>query len=132
MIQNIGRAARNPDSEVVLYAEKFTDSMVKSLRETYRRRHIQQSYNTEHGKTPEQAVSNVKDLDVVRTDEDLRLNQDFNLSKKGKVKRLKRMTKKEQALIAADLRDQLQVAIQEWRFEDAATLRDQLKELTGE
>jgi excinuclease ABC subunit B len=48
LIQIIGRASRNPDSEVVLYADQFTESMVKALRETYRRREIQDKFNKEH------------------------------------------------------------------------------------
>lgn len=132
LVQNIGRAARNPNSEVALYADKFTASMIKALRETYRRRSIQEAYNTQHGITPQQAMSNVKSLDVVKTDEDLTKSQQFSLMTRGKVKRLKRMTKKEKAMIADDLRKQLELAIKERRFEDAATLRDQLKELEGE
>jgi excinuclease ABC subunit B len=48
LIQIIGRASRNPDSEVVLYADQFTESMVKALRETYRRREIQDKFNKAH------------------------------------------------------------------------------------
>lgn len=130
LIQNIWRAARNPDSEVALYADRFTPSIIKSLWETYRRRHIQEDYNTLHGITPSQAISNVKSLDVVKTDEDI--SQSFQLLTRGKVKRLKRMTKKEKDIVAKNLREQLDTAIAERRFEDAALVRDQLKELVGE
>lgn len=75
LIQIIGRAARNPNSEVVLYADVFTESMVKSLRETYRRREIQQDFNEKHRISPSVALSNVKNLESVKTD--LNLNQDF-------------------------------------------------------
>jgi hypothetical protein len=75
LIQIIGRAARNPNSEVILYADAFTESMIKSLRETYRRRDIQQKFNELHGITPSVALSNVKNLESVKTD--LNLNQDF-------------------------------------------------------
>ena len=98
--------------------------------ETYRRRGIQQEYNEQHGITPQQAISNIKELDVVKTDQVL--EQDFLLIKKGKTKRLKRMTKKEKELIATDLRKQLDEAIAQRKFEDATVLRDQLKELVGE
>jgi len=100
------------------------------LWETYRRRGIQQEYNEQHGITPQQAISNIKELDVVKTDQVL--EQDFLLIKKGKTKRLKRMTKKEKELIATDLRKQLDEAIAQRKFEDATVLRDQLKELVGE
>ncbi len=129
LVQNIGRAARNPESEVALYADRLTWSMMRSLHETYRRRQIQHEHNLANGITPTKAESNVKELAVVRTDEELDKMREFQLIRKGKVKKLKRMTKKEKALIATDLRDQLQVAIKEWRFEDAAVIRDQLKEL---
>lgn len=132
LIQIIGRASRNPDSEVVLYADQFTESMVKALRETYRRREIQDKFNKEHWITPRKASSNAKDLESVRTDMDL--NQQFQAMAKWKVqdKKLKRMTKKEKDMIAKDLKAQMDLAIKEWRFEDAAVIRDQIKELEWE
>ena len=71
LIQIIWRASRNPKSEVVLYADKFTEAIVKSMRETYRRREIQQAFNTEHWITPQKASSNIKELESVRTDQNL-------------------------------------------------------------
>jgi len=71
LIQIIGRASRNPHSEVILYADNFTESIVKSLRETYRRRQIQQNYNKKHNIKPTKADSNVKNLETVKTDNDL-------------------------------------------------------------
>lgn len=130
LVQIIGRAARNPNSEVILYADTFTESMLKALRETYRRRSIQEKFNIEHGITPQAATSNVKDLEIVKTDEEL--SQQFNSLTRGKVKRLKRMTKAEKSLIAKDLKLQLDTAIKERRFEEAAVIRDQLKELEGD
>jgi len=129
LIQNIWRAARNPDSEVALYADRFTKSIVQSLWETYRRRGVQIEHNETHNITPTQAESNAKSLDVVRTDEELQKHKEYQLIRSGKVKKLKRMTKKEKAMIAENLREQLDTAIKEWRFEDAAVVRDQLKEL---
>ncbi len=130
LIQIIGRAARNPNSEVVLYADYFTESMVKALWETYRRRHTQEEFNTKHGIVPMQATSNVKDLESVKTDDDL--DQDFGKLTRGKVKKLKRLTKVEKAMITKDLKQQLDTAIAERRFEDAAVIRDQIKELEGD
>jgi excinuclease ABC subunit B len=127
LIQIIGRAARNPNSEVVLYADYFTESMVKALWETYRRRHTQDAFNKKHGITPKQATSNVKDLESVKTDENL--DQDFGKLTRGKVKKLKRLTKVEKNMIAQDLKRQLDAAIADWRFEEAAVIRDQLKDL---
>ncbi len=131
LIQIIGRAARNPHSEVVLYADQRTESMIKALWETYRRRKIQMSFNIANNITPQVAISNVKSLDVVKTDDNLKeeLKQDFGLITRGKVKRLKRLTKKEKEIIMLDLKQQLDGAIAAWEFERAASIRDQIKEL---
>lgn len=129
LVQNIGRAARNPESEVALYADKFTWSMLQSLRETYRRRGIQEAHNTTNNIEPKRAISNAKSLDVVKDDTDLSKSQTFQLQNRWKVKRLKRATKKEKKIISDDLKKQLDLAIAEWRFEEAAVIRDQLKEL---
>lgn len=126
LIQIIWRAARNPLSEVILYADKMTESMVKSLRETYRRRKIQDEHNQKHGITPQKATSNVKELESVKTDEDL--TQTFSADMFQK-KKLKRMTKKEKEIILKDLKSQLDEAIKAWEFEKAAVIRDQIKEI---
>ncbi len=104
--------------------------MTKSLWETYRRRDIQQEFNQKHHINPEKAVSTTKDIETVKTDEVL--DQGFASLTKGKVKRLKRMTKKEKSMIAKKLRIQLEELIKEWKFEEAAIVRDQLKELEGD
>ena len=101
--------------------------MIKSLWETYRRRKIQNDFNVEHHITPKAAHSNVKNLETVKTDEEL-MQQQSKLTR-GKIKRLKRMTKAEKDLIMKDLKKQMDEAIKEWRFEDAAVIRDQIKEL---
>jgi len=128
LIQIIGRASRNPDSEVILYADQFTESMIKSMRETYRRREIQKNFNQKHWINPKKATSNIKQLDSVRTDQNL--NQQFSAITKWKTKRLKKMTKKEKELISKDLKKQMDLAIKERRFEDATIIRDQIKELS--
>ena len=127
LIQIIWRAARNPDSEVILYADQRTESMIKALWETYRRRSVQMDFNTKHGITPSMAISNIKNLDIVKTDE--WLPQWFDLLTRGKVKRLKRLTKREKEIIMIDLKGQLDEAIAKWEFERAASIRDQIKEL---
>lgn len=126
LIQIIWRAARNPISEVVLYADNFTESMVKSLRETYRRRKIQNEFNIKNWITPTKAISNVKDLETVKTDENL---QNFSWLTRWKVKRLKRMTKAEKDMISKNLRLQLEECIKNREFEQATIIRDQIKEL---
>lgn len=128
LVQIIWRAARNPDSQVVLYADDFTESLIKSLWETYRRRQIQDQHNKKHWIDPKQAFSNIKSLDVVKTDENLELKHP--IVNKWKVKRLKRMTKKEKEIILADLKRQMDESIKNWEFEKAAVLRDQIKDLS--
>ena len=130
LIQIIWRATRNPDSEVILYSDKFTEAIIKSPWETYRRRGIQEKFNTEHWIKPLKATSNTKDLESVKTDENL--IQDFSSIMKNKNKRLKRMTKKEKALILTNLKSQLDDYIKTWEFEKAAIVRDQIKEIEGD
>ncbi len=128
LIQIIWRAARNPDSEVVLYADSFTESMIKSMRETYRRRNIQIKHNKENNITPKKASSNVKELKDVKSSDKLD-EQKFIWLNQGKTKRLKRATKKEKEIIMKNLKEQMDLCIKEWKFEDAAIIRDQIKEL---
>lgn len=132
LIQIIGRAARNPNSEVILYADTMTESMTKALYETYRRRTIQHQYNLKHNINPSMAISNIKKLDSVKTDADLQSSQTFGWLTRGKTKRLKRMTKAEQAMMVHELQKQLKIHVDAWEFEEAAKIRDQLKELQGE
>ncbi len=131
LIQIIGRAARNPKGEVVLYADNFTESLIKSLWETYRRRQIQEDFNIQHNITPETAFSNVKNLETVKSDLGL-TEQGFDLLPKTKVKKLKRATKAEKEIILKDLRIQMEEAIKAREFEKAALIRDQIKEVSGE
>lgn len=131
LIQIIGRAARNPHGEVILYADMMTESMIKSLWETHRRRQIQHTFNQKNNITPSIASSNVKNLETVKTDEDLKQSFD-SLQIRWQNKRLKRMTKKERDMILTDLKKQLDQAIQTWDFESAVVLRDQIKEISGE
>ena len=113
-----------------MYSDNFTESIVKALRETYRRRGVQDRYNKKHNITPKKAESNIKGLEVVKTDEVL--SQGFSSLTRGKVKKLKRMTKVEKEIILKDLKKQLDEAILAWKFEDAAVIRDQIKEISGE
>jgi excinuclease ABC subunit B len=101
LIQIIGRAARNPTSEVILYADICTRSMYQALSETYRRRNIQKLHNDAHGIVPTIAISNIKNLDVVKSDEGL---QHFDIMTRGKNKRLKKMTKVEKTMMLHDLK----------------------------
>lgn len=124
LIQIIWRAARNPNSEVALYADKITNSMYEAILETYRRRKIQEEYNKKNWIKPEIAISNIKNLEATRDD-------DINIfAKKENKKKLKKMTKKEKQMILSNLEEQLKLAIKNWEFEKAAELRDQIKEIS--
>ncbi len=129
LIQIIWRAARNPNWEVILYANKFTQAIIEWLHETYRRRDLQEQYNQEHWIEPTIAIWNAKNLESVK--DEWNLKQDFNLiSQKKNNKKLKRMTKKEKEIILKDLKKQLDECIKKRDFETAAIVRDQIKELT--
>lgn len=127
LVQNIGRAARNPNSEVILYADTITESMTKALFETYRRRNTQIIYNQKNNITPSIAISNVKNIESVKTDESL--PQDFNTLQRWTRKKLKKLTKSEKSIILDELGKQMQVAIANREFEKAAVLRDQIKDM---
>ena len=125
LIQIIWRAARNPNSEVALYADKITNSMYEAIMETYRRRQIQQEYNKKHNINPTIAQSNIKNLEAAK-DDDIDIFQ-----KKENKKKLKRTTKKEKEMILKNLEEQLKIAIDNWEFEKAAEIRDQIKEISS-
>ncbi|MCU0641859.1 MAG: excinuclease ABC subunit UvrB [Candidatus Margulisbacteria bacterium] len=119
LIQTIGRAARNVNGTVLLYAERTTDSMAAALRETNRRRKIQIEYNEEHGITPQTIVKEISDIsDRIRE------------SKISEIKRLKEFVPANEVpdLIKA-LEDEMAQAATELNFEQAAALRDRIKEL---
>jgi len=124
LIQIIWRAARNPNSEVVLYADKITNSMYEAIMETYRRRKIQEEFNKKHWIIPKIAHSNIKNLEAAK-DDDIDI-----FAKKEIKKKLKRMTKKEKEIILKNLDEQLKLAIKNWEFEKAAELRDQIREIS--
>ncbi|GBU11228.1 excision nuclease of nucleotide excision repair [Erysipelotrichaceae bacterium] len=118
LVQNIGRAARNVNGHVYLFADKITPSMEKAIAETNRRREIQTAYNEEHGITPTTIRKAIHDTIQITV----------NMDAKGKVK-LKRMGKKEHDKLIAQLEKEMTQAARELDFETAAQLRDALMEL---
>ena len=126
LIQTIWRAARNPNSEVVLYADRFTKSILKALWVTYHRRGIQDKHNKKNKIKPTSIISNIKTLASAKDDNVPVVDQFQNRNKK----KLKRMTKKEKEIILESLREQLDQAVKNWEFEKAADIRDQIKELS--
>jgi len=121
LVQTIGRAARNADGHVIMYADVMTDSMQKAISETERRRGIQAAYNEKHGITPQTIRKAVRDL--------------ISISKKVEEvtndihKDVESMSKKELQMLEKKLQKQMTVAAAELNFELAAKIRDQLFEL---
>lgn len=121
LIQTIGRAARNVEGHVIMYADTITDSMRKAIDETDRRRAIQERYNTEHGITPQSIKKSVRDLISISKKvaaEELRLEKDPES-----------MSAKELEKLIKDVTKQMKKAAAELNFEAAAELRDKLVEL---
>jgi len=117
LIQTIGRAARNSDGYVIMYADSVTDSMKKAITETNRRREIQQQYNSEHGIIPKTIVKKVADVLEISTHEE---SDEENFRKLTKAQRLE--------LIEA-LTKEMKAAAKLLEFEHAAFLRDKINKL---
>ncbi len=121
LIQTIGRAARNADGHVVMYADVITDSMRAALEETERRRKLQQAYNEEHGITPQTIRKAVRDLiSISRTvaREEVRFEKDPES-----------MDLKELEKLIAEVQKKMKKAAADLDFETAAELRDKMLEL---
>ena len=124
LIQTIGRAARNADGMVILYADTITPSMRRAMDETERRREKQDAYNKAHGITPKTVVKSVRELlEISATAEDVASDQ-----RQGRVKA---MSKQEKAAEIARLEKAMKEAAKMLEFELAASLRDQIIELRG-
>lgn len=126
LIQTIGRAARNANGKVIMYADKMTDSMTKALEETQRRRTIQMAYNEEHGITPQTIIKKIPEL--------IRATQAAEDTEKyvTKVAGGKKLTKKERDKLLESLEHEMKDAARELDFERAAELRDMIFELKAE
>ena len=121
LIQTIGRAARNSEGHVIMYADTITDSMRLALDETERRRAIQMAYNEEHGITPKTIQKSVRDLISISKKvarEEMQLKKDPES-----------MSKKELEKLIQDVEKKMKKAAAELNFEAAAQLRDQMVEL---
>ncbi|PSR27251.1 MAG: excinuclease ABC subunit B [Sulfobacillus thermosulfidooxidans] len=123
LVQTIGRAARNLEGQVIMYADKITDSMRKAIDETDRRRAIQQEYNEVHHITPKGIVKEVRD--VIQATKAVDETTDSGKS-------IKEMTLRERMELARKLRKEMKEASRNWEFERAAMLRDMLMELENE
>lgn len=127
LIQTIGRAARNIDAKVILYADKITDSMQYALDETERRRTIQQAYNEEHGITPQTIKKQISDVmeSVYEADH---VTVDIKRETGGEIE----VTGKTTEEVIVMLRDKMLEAAAELEFETAARLRDKITKLEQE
>lgn len=119
LIQTIGRAARNASGEVIMYADKMTDSVKDAYDETNRRRAIQEEYNKEHGITPKTIQKDINDLIEPVEDISKRTSDDVNAE-------LSDFSKNEVVKIISSLEDEMFAASVACDFEKAATLRDEL------
>jgi len=117
LVQTIGRAARNANGEVIMYADCVTPSMEKAITETLRRRTLQQKYNEEHGITPQTIKKSVRDV--------LEITSKENVEGRSK----KRLSKKEREALIQKLTAEMKEAAKLLEFEHAAYLRDKINEL---
>ncbi len=126
LIQTIGRAARNAEGTVIMYADKVTDSMERAISETRRRRAIQMAYNKEHGITPETIRKGINDLnDFLDNDEGKRSAQEVNAELAG-------YSRSELLRVIASLEDEMLEASTSMDYERAAQVRDQIVRLRGQ
>lgn len=121
LIQTIGRAARNVDGKVIMYADTITDSMRRAINETNRRRQIQSEYNKKHGITPKTVYKAVREvIEATKTGEEI---EKYNAKQKEKI------SKKEIKTIIEALEQEMKECAKNLDFEKAAELRDRIKEL---
>ncbi len=120
LVQTIGRAARNANGEVIMYADSVTPSMERAISETARRRAIQQKYNEEHGITPKTIKKSVRDVLEITSKEKV----------EGKSK--KRMSKRDRDVLIQQLTAEMKEAAKLLEFEHAAYLRDKINELKNQ
>lgn len=116
LIQTIGRAARNTNGKVIMYADELTDSMEKAISETNRRREIQMKYNEEHGITPQTINKSVRDTIRATVLEDV--SSEYDIKKDENIEE-----------IITKLTDEMLKCASKMEFEKAAELRDKIKEL---
>ncbi|MBD5130599.1 MAG: excinuclease ABC subunit UvrB [Ruminococcaceae bacterium] len=121
LVQTIGRAARNSEGTVIMYADEVTRSMELAITETQRRREIQKRYNTENGIIPKTIIKDVRDV--------LEITKKTDTKKKGKKSDLKKLPRREREKLIAQYTVEMKKAAKLLDFEHAAYLRDRIKEL---
>lgn len=123
LVQTIGRAARNSEGTVIMYADEVTRSMELAITETQRRREIQKRYNTENGIIPKTIIKDVRDV--------LEITKKDDKKHKGKKSDLKKLPRREREQLIARYTVEMKKAAKLLDFEHAAYLRDRIKELQG-
>ena len=126
LIQTIGRAARNSNGHVIMYADRMTDSMTKAISETERRREIQKEYNEKHGITPTTIKKNIHE--IIRATDVAEERETYI----EKITQGKKLTKTEKESILKVLEKEMKEAAKDLQFELAAELRDAILELKAE
>ena len=122
LIQTIGRAARNVDGRVILYADSITNSMKKAIDETNRRRGVQEEYNKKHGITPKTIIKKIRDItEAMDSDHKKAVKRELEVDEKIFAKNPKKLIKLKEK--------QMNEAVKELDFETAAILRDEIKVL---
>ncbi len=118
LIQTIGRAARNSEGHVIMYADNITDSMRAAIDETQRRRRMQQEYNEKHGITPQTIQKSVRDL--------IAISKKVAAEEMDFTKDPESMSRKELEKMIADIQKKMQKAASDLNFEAAAEYRDRM------
>jgi excinuclease ABC subunit B len=127
LIQTIGRAARNVEGTVLMYADKETAAMGAAIEETNRRREIQRQYNVDHGITPETIVKGISDIAEF-------IQQEAKVPRSSRRKRTREteMSPEEIEKLIVELEEEMLAAADDLRFEYAAKLRDEIRDLRRE
>ncbi len=127
LIQTVGRAARNAEGHVIMYADHITDSMAKTIAETNRRRAIQDSYNKAHGIVPKTIIKGVRDVIEIGIQGELSDNPKIKAKAKAG-----RLTAKEKETLIEELTKKMHAAAKRLDFEEAVVCRDRIRELQNE
>ena len=122
LVQTIGRAARNANGKVIMYADTITGSMERAITETERRRGIQMKFNEEHGIVPKTIVKDIRDVIEISSKEEV----------EDEARRTTKLSKRETEALVDKLTKQMKEAAKMLEFEHAAYLRDKIAELKGE